>query len=149
MCGTGPFLGGSGRRAVAHTRPAFPKMPMAPSAFPLLGAPQAPGNEPNPPRKGVKAWGEGPLRLKEISRHRDTLGQIRAADNTAGRSATRHLERCQTEIDLPIFVAASHQTRLDTRSKARRPIKVGINGRGSRERAETRTLMVNAAHQLT
>ena len=31
---------------------------------------------------------------------------------------------------LPIFVAASHQTRLDTRSKARRPIKVGIKGRG-------------------
>ena len=31
---------------------------------------------------------------------------------------------------LPIFVAVSHQTRLDTRSKARRPIKVGIKGRG-------------------
>ena len=29
-----------------------------------------------------------------------------------------------------VFVAASHQTRLDTRSKARRPIKVGIMGRG-------------------
>ena len=29
-----------------------------------------------------------------------------------------------------VFVAASHQTRLDTRSKARRPIKVGIKGRG-------------------
>ena len=29
-----------------------------------------------------------------------------------------------------IFVAASHQTRLDTRSKARRPIKVGIKGEG-------------------
>ena len=45
----GLFYGGSGRRAVAHTRPAFPKMPMAPSAFSLLGAPQAPGDEPNPP----------------------------------------------------------------------------------------------------
>ena len=29
-----------------------------------------------------------------------------------------------------LFVAASHQTRLDTRSKARRPVKVGIKGRG-------------------
>ena len=29
-----------------------------------------------------------------------------------------------------VFVAASHQTRLDTSSKARRPIKVGIKGRG-------------------
>ena len=61
----GLFLGGTRRRAVAHMRPEFPKMPMAPSAFPLLGAPQAPGDEPNPPRKGVKAWGEGPLRPKE------------------------------------------------------------------------------------
>ena len=34
------------------------------------------------------------------------------------------------EFKLQIFVAASHQTRLDTRSKARRPIKVGIKGRG-------------------
>ena len=29
-----------------------------------------------------------------------------------------------------LFVAASHQTGLDTRSKARRPFKVGIKGRG-------------------
>ena len=42
--GTRLFLGGTGRRAVAHTCPEFPKMPSAPSAFPLLGAPQAPGN---------------------------------------------------------------------------------------------------------
>ena len=48
-----------------------------------------------------------------------------------------------------VFVAASHQTRLDTRSKARRPIKVGIKERGGRERAETRTLLVCAAHRLT
>ena len=33
-------------------------------------------------------------------------------------------------MDLCLFVAASHQTRLDTRSKARRPIKVGMKGRG-------------------
>ena len=39
-----------------------------------------------------------------------------------------------------LFVAASHQTRYDTRSKARRTIKVGIKGRGGRERIETRTL---------
>ena len=91
-CGTRLFLGGSGRRAGAHTRPAFPKMPTAPSAFPLLGAPQARGDVSKPP-KGVKAWGEGLLRPKEISRYRDTLGQIRAADNTVGRSATRQLER--------------------------------------------------------
>ena len=32
--------------------------------------------------------------------------------------------------DLCLFVAASHQTGLDRRLKARRPIKVGIKGRG-------------------
>ena len=32
-----------------------------------------------------------------------------------------------------LFVAAFHQTRLDTWSKARRPIKVGIKGRGRSE----------------
>ena len=61
----GLFYGGSGRMAVAHTRPAFPKMPTAPSALPLLGAPQAPGDEPNLP-EGSKSLGEGPLRPKEI-----------------------------------------------------------------------------------
>ena len=50
------------------------------------------------PMKGVKAWGEGPLRPKEISRYQDTLSQIHAADNTAGRSATWHLERCRTRL---------------------------------------------------
>ena len=50
---------------------------------------------------------------------------------------------------VPILFAASHQTRLDKRSKTRRPIKVGIKGRGGRERIETRTLLVCAAHRLT
>ena len=40
----GLFYGGSGRRAVAHTRPVFAKMPTAPSAFSWWGAPQAPGD---------------------------------------------------------------------------------------------------------
>ena len=39
----------------------------------------------------------------------------------------------------PIFIAASHQTGLDTRSMTRRSIKVGI--RGGRARAETRALV--------
>ena len=73
------FFGGSRRKAGAHTRPAFPKMLKAPSAFPLLGAPQVPGNK--SPTEGRKKWGEGFLRPKEISKYRDTLGQIRAADN--------------------------------------------------------------------
>ena len=41
-----------------------------------------------------------------------------------------HYWRSKEEFISEVFVAASHQTRLDTRSKARRPIKVGIKGRG-------------------
>ena len=36
----------------AHTRPSFPKMLTAPAAFSLLGAPLAPGDEPNPTERG-------------------------------------------------------------------------------------------------
>ena len=54
------FYGGSDRRAGAHTHPAFPKMPTAPSAFPLLGEPQAPGDEPNPCEGGKILGGRPP-----------------------------------------------------------------------------------------
>ena len=59
-CGTRPFLGGSGRRAGAHTRPTFPKMPTAPSAFPLLGVPQAPDDKPTHPEGGKSLGGRPP-----------------------------------------------------------------------------------------
>ena len=94
----GLFLGGTGRRAVAHTRPEFAKNALGPVGIPLVRGASGAGQWTQPPRKGVKAWGEGPLRPKEISRYRDTLGQIRAADNTAGRSATRHLERFRSVL---------------------------------------------------
>ena len=81
---------GSMRRAKAHTRLAWPKIPSAPSALPLLGAPQAPGNKPNP--KGVKSFGDGPLRPEDISSCRDILGQVHAAASTAGRSTTQQGE---------------------------------------------------------
>ncbi len=76
--------------------PGIPKNAYGPVGIPLIGAPQAPDDE--PPSKGVKALGEGTLGRKEISRYGDTLGQIRAADNTAGRSATRHLERFRSRL---------------------------------------------------
>ena len=38
-------------------------------------------------------------------------------------------QKAKSRVRAVVFVAASHQTRLDTRSKARRPIKVGIKGR--------------------
>ena len=53
------LFGGSGRRAGAHTRPAFSKIPTVPSASPLLGAPRASGNKPNHP-VGGKSLGVAP-----------------------------------------------------------------------------------------
>ena len=49
----------------------------------------------------------------------------------------------------PIFASVSHQTWLDTRSKARRPIKVGIKERGRSGTSRPRTLLVYVAHRLT
>ena len=73
----GLFYGGSGRRAVAHTRPAFPKMPTAPSAFPWLGAPQAPGDEPSL-LEGSKSLGGRPPEAE---------GNYPAAETHPARSA--------------------------------------------------------------
>ena len=73
-------------------------MPSAPSAFPLLGAP---GNEPNPPRKGVKAWGEGPLRPKEIIQLPRRTWPDLCRSKHSRRSATRQLNRCSITILLP------------------------------------------------
>ena len=53
------LFGGSGHRAEAHTRPAWTKIPTAPSAFPLLGAPYAPGNNPSP-KRGKNPGGRPP-----------------------------------------------------------------------------------------
>ena len=66
-----------------------------PVGIPLIRGAQAPGNK---PLEGSKSLGEGPLGPKEISRCRDTLGQIRAAVKTAGQSATRQLKRCTIGI---------------------------------------------------
>ena len=94
--------------------------------------------------KEVKAWGEGPLRLKEISRYRDTLGQIRAADNTAGRSATRHLERCQTDSDLRYLMHAppyGHKAFFGWyRAQGRSPHAPGVCQNCPRPRSATRHL---------
>ena len=47
-CGTRPFL----RWVWSQGRSPHAKIPSAPLAFPLLGAPQAPGNNPPPPEEG-------------------------------------------------------------------------------------------------
>ena len=60
-CGTRPFLDGSGRRAVAQTCPAVPKMHLALSAF------RCHAMNLTPPRR-VKTWG-GTAPLRELKSH--------------------------------------------------------------------------------
>ena len=92
--GTRPFfLGGTGRRAVAHTRPEFPKMPTAPSAFPLLGAPQAPGDKPNLPEGSKSLGGRPPEAVGNTPQAPRHTRPDPRPDSTAGQSATQHLER--------------------------------------------------------
>ena len=89
----GLFLGETGRRAVVHTRPEFPKMPTAPSAFPLLGAPQAPGDKPNLPEGSKSLGGRPPEAVgntPQAPRHTRPDPRL---DATAGQSATQHLKR--------------------------------------------------------
>ena len=54
-CGTRTFFGGSGRRAVAHTRPAFPKNAYGPVGISLIRSARR-----STPPKGVIAWGKAP-----------------------------------------------------------------------------------------
>ena len=60
----GLFLGGSGRRAAAQTRPAFPKMPRAPSAFSKKGRLGRQAINLASLRR-VRAWRDGPQRLED------------------------------------------------------------------------------------
>ena len=48
-----------------------------------------------------------------------------------------------------VFVSASHQTELDTKSMARRSIIVGMKGGESRTQAEAQALLVYAGHWPT
>ena len=75
----------------AHTHPALPKIPLAPLAFPLLGAPQVPGNKPNPTKED-KACGDGLLRPEEITSAEGYPARSVPRSNTPGRSATQQLE---------------------------------------------------------
>ena len=86
-------------------------MPRTPSAFPFSGRLRRRAINPTPPKR-VKAWGEGPLRPEVM---------YPVVEHTRPNRAARNHSR---------YLSVSHQTRLDTRSKARRPIKVGIKGRG-------------------
>ena len=89
----GLFLGGTGRRAVAHTRPGFPKMPTAPSAFPFIGAPQAPGDKPNLPEGSKSLGGRPPEAVGNTPQAPRHTRPDPCPDSTAGQSATQHPER--------------------------------------------------------
>ena len=60
----GLFLGRSRRRATAQTRPVALKMPQVLSAFYLKGRPRRLAINLTP-RKKVRAWEDGPLRLED------------------------------------------------------------------------------------
>ena len=71
------------------------------------------------------------VRAQGRSPHAPGISQKCLRPRRHSRNATQQLEKHSVNTAaaaLRIFVAASHQTRLDTRSKSRRPIKVGIMG---------------------
>ena len=85
----GRLLGGFGRWAEAHTRPAVPKMPRTPSAFPLFsGRLRHQAIKPNP-SEGVKAWGDGPLRPEVSPVCRSTPDQTAHYDTESHAWKTR------------------------------------------------------------
>ena len=88
---------------------------------------------------GLLCWGSKGVKRVIPSEDASTLRVSGISTRTMHQSTTPSLSEfisprwaLRQFLTLPIdhvFVAASHQTRLDTRSKARRPIKVGIKGR--------------------
>ena len=76
----GLFYGGTGRRAVAHTRPEFAKNALGPVGLPLVRGDSGAGQWTQPPSKGGKSLGgKAPWGRRKLSRCQDTLGQIRAS----------------------------------------------------------------------
>ena len=74
-----------GRRS--HAPRHFPKMPTAPSTFPLLGAPQAPGDKPNLPEGSKSRMGRPP----------EAEGNLQVPRHTRP-------DQCQTDLDW-LFIA--------------------------------------------
>ena len=66
--GTRPFYVVSGCRTVAHTHPAVSKNALGPVGIPLLRRLRRWAINPTLPKQ-VKAWGEGPLRPKDINKN--------------------------------------------------------------------------------
>ena len=80
-------------------------MPTAPLAFPLLGAPQAPGDEPNL-TEGSKSLGERPPEAEGNYPAAKTLSaRFVPAASTTGRNATQLLEKRSVNAAAAVFVA--------------------------------------------
>ena len=78
-------------------------MPTAPSAFPLLGAPQAPGDKPNLPEGSKSLGGRPPEAAGNTPQAPRHTRPDPCPDSTAGQSATQHPERSRPR-------AVCHQT---------------------------------------
>ena len=103
-CGTRPYFWWVRVQGQSPHAPSILRNANAPSAFPLLRRLRR--RAMNPPPKGINAWVGGPLRPKEVTRYRDTLSQIRTADNTADRSANPANGEVQIDIDLRYLMTA-------------------------------------------
>ena len=64
--GTRPFLRWARSQGRSPHASGKAKNTFGPVGIPLFGAPQAPGNKPNPPEGGISR-GDGPLRPEELS----------------------------------------------------------------------------------
>ena len=93
------FLGGSGRRAETHTRPAVPKMPHVPLAFPFLGRLRRQAINLTPPKR-VKAWRDGPLK-PEVSPVLSHIRPNRSAPTRPAKMWPRH--RRESRYGKPSF----------------------------------------------
>ena len=80
-------------------------MPTAPSAFPLLGAPQAPGDEPNPPEGGKSLGGRPPGAEGNYPAAKTHSARSVPAASTASQNATQQLEK-HSDITAAAFISA-------------------------------------------
>ena len=82
------FLGRTGRRAVAHTRPEFPRNAYGPVGIPLIRGASGAGRWTQPPRREWKPGGKAPWGRRKIfhspSHTRPDLRPISMADRNDG-----------------------------------------------------------------